>query len=110
MKRTKRFFLSLLLALISFCAHAHDFKVDGIYFNILSKTDLTCEVTYEGSSYSNPDYINKVVIPSHVTHNDVTYSVTSIGWNAFENCSGLTSVTIPNSVTSIGGYAFNGCI
>jgi hypothetical protein len=33
-------------------------------------------------------------------------SVTSIGNNAFYNCSGLTSITIPNSVTSIGDYAF----
>ena len=35
--------------------------------------------------------------------------MTSIGEGAFENCSGLTSVTIPNSVTSIGGRVFNGC-
>ncbi len=32
--------------------------------------------------------------------------VTSIGGNAFYNCSSLTSVTIPNSVTSIGEGAF----
>ena len=36
-------------------------------------------------------------------------SVTSIGSSAFENCSLLTSITIPDSVTSIGSYAFYNC-
>jgi len=35
--------------------------------------------------------------------------VTSLGESAFYNCSGLTSVTIPNSVTSIGEWAFCYC-
>lgn len=45
---------------------------------------------------------------------EVGSKCTGIGNYAFENCSGLTSITIPNSsteysVTRIGSYAFNGC-
>ena len=39
----------------------------------------------------------------------INYSVTSIGYEAFYGCSGLTSVAIPSSVTSIGNYAFTNC-
>ena len=35
--------------------------------------------------------------------------ITKIGWNAFEGCANLTSVTIPAGVTEIGGGAFDGC-
>ncbi len=36
-------------------------------------------------------------------------SLTSIGRDAFSGCAGLTSVTFPESLTSIGESAFNGC-
>ena len=36
-------------------------------------------------------------------------SVTSIGQYTFNNCSGLSSITIPDSVTSIDNSVFNGC-
>ena len=61
-----------------------------------------------GGSYSVTGYEGtggEVVIPE--THNGLP--VTSIGDYAFEDCTSLTSVTIPDSVTSIGGRAFYGC-
>ena len=46
-----------------------------------------------------------ITIPSEIDGKPVT----SIGGDAFRDCTGLTSITIPNSVTSIGGEAFRGC-
>ena len=103
--------VAIIIALLcSVAASAHDFEVDGIYYNISSNYNVT--VTYKGSkynSYSN-EYSDVIVIPSSVTYNGKTYSVTSIGEDAFSCCSSLTSVTIPNSVTSIGYCAFYVCI
>ena len=109
--KTFRFLFLALALMLSMNASAHDFKVDGIYYNITSSSDLTVSVTYQGyyyDSYSN-EYSGSVVIPEKVTYNSKEYSVTSIGAYAFRDCSGLTSVTIPNSVTSIGEHAFSGC-
>ena len=46
---------------------------------------------------------------SGLTSVTIGNGVTSIGWSAFEGCSGLTSVTIGNSVKSIGWFAFRDC-
>ena len=94
--------LLLILSLFSsFSALAYDCCIDGIYYN-LNTTDKTASIT-KGS------YNGNVVIPEAITFEGMTYSVTSIGDNAFSSCSGLTSVTIPNSVTSIGNSAFTDC-
>jgi hypothetical protein len=50
-----------------------------------------------------------LAIPSTVTYNGNTYSVTSIDQTAFYGCTGLTSVTIPRTITSIGVNAFYNC-
>ena len=113
-KRTMKHLRHLFTALLLLCATAvaaHDFTVDGIYYNITDATNKTVEVTYGGTSYSqySNEYNGSVVIPESVTYYGTTYSVTTIGDEVFKICSGLTSVVIPNSVTSIGNSAFSGC-
>ena len=68
----------------------------------ISGTGAMTDYTYDSKSpwYSCRTYIKRVVMQQ---------GVTSIGGDAFWDCSGLTSVTIPDGVTSIGGGAFWDC-
>ena len=109
MRKIKSLVLAVIGLLCSMSVSAHDFEVDGIYYNITSSTDMTVEVTYRGNSYYSQEYSGAVNIPESVTYNGKTYNVTSIESSAFYYCNRLTSVVIPNSVTSIGYSAFYYC-
>lgn len=50
-----------------------------------------------------------ITIPASVTYNNYTYPVTTIGTSAFESCTNLQSVTLPNSITTINTDAFYYC-
>ncbi len=92
------------LTLLPLIALAYDVKLDGIYYNFSGD-----EVEVTSSNNNTTEYTGVVVIPESVTYHNKTYSVTSIGINAFAKSSNLISVTIPESVTGIGGSAFLGC-
>ena len=93
----------ILSVFFSISSSAYDVEVDGIYYNLISKGNVA-EVTKGDNLYTGD-----ITIPSSINVNEVEYSVTIIGDEAFYGCSGLTSITIPNSVTSIGDKAFMYC-
>ena len=102
----KKLFLSTLLLALPLLASAYDIaveNVDGvtIYYNYI-KDGTELEVTHA-------EKVAVVNIPEEVTYNSITRKVTSIGIEAFNNCNGLTSVTIPNTVTNIESDAFRNC-
>ena len=109
-----RSIIAVAIMLLSLQAMAYDFSYTHqgktLYYKILAGGTNTLAVTYYSETATSNNHVSgDVVIPSSVEHNNVTYSVTSIGEKAFYRCSGLTSVTIPNSVTSIGKEAFYDC-
>ena len=118
----KKLILSIIALLGITQAWAYDCKVGDLCYN-LNKNNHTATLTYSGWPYNN-EYTGHynasetlkdkdVVIPSTITYNDVEYTVTAIGEDAFYDCESsilMSSVTIPSTVTSIGQYAFFKCI
>ena len=117
--------LATLLAVAGFItAKAESFKIDGLYYNIISEDEKTVEVTYyyQGDDYYNSydsdkldsegltKYKGDQTIPQKVIYKGSAYTVVAIGAHAFDCCPYLTSLTIPASVVSIGDYAFKDCL
>ena len=82
-----------------------EFTVNGVRYSVNDDNTTVTVAGYPSGSKPTGD----LTIPESVTFGGISYPVTSIGDEAFCDCSGLTSVTIPNSVTSIGQGAFKGC-
>ena len=112
--------LTIMLMIMAIPHHAiaeYDFSAvaptgQTLYYTVVNSSEVS--VTYPESDavspyseFSRPT--GDLSIPSTVTNDGTTYSVTSIGEYAFYYCSGLSSVIIPNSVTSIGESAFFYC-
>ena len=106
--------LLVLVACLSsaLSAAAYDFSAayngKTIYYNITGSN--TVEVTLRGH-YADYFYYGDISIPSTVTYNSTTYTVTAIGDSAFfridgVNINSISSITLPSTVTTIGKSAF----
>ncbi len=116
--KTKNFLLLVLCTLLSVHIKAADGDTftantsEGIEmtFRVISETEKTARVAIEnGSPAISQTVTGTVTVPSEVTYNNETYTVTLIGLNAFYRCYGVTSISIPNTVEAIGDYAFEDC-
>lgn len=107
----KRVCCLALLWLSTLClsvVHASTF-IDGLYYD-LDKSNHTATVTYETKGSNNYALLPAdVVIPESVTYEGITYSVTKIGAQAFQNCSSITEVTVGKELKNIGARAFLNC-
>ena len=101
--------LVVLMLMTTSSAMAQDPKfevIDGFRYLLESGAKTATLVPKTDGKYSGD-----IIIPEKVKGNDgVEYVVTSLGASCFEDCSSLTSITIPSSVTSLGGECFSSCI
>ena len=87
-----------------------------LYYNIIDAENHYVELTCPGHLTDEHDPWDHhtqpsgdVVLPETVQNDNVIYTVTRIGSQAFYCCNSMTSVAIPNSVTLIGSEAFWSC-
>ena len=99
------FLLAFVMVYLATWAQSSDFQEGQFYYSI--NRDRPSEVSV-AKDYSYSSISGEIIIPSTVTHGEYTYTVTGINDYVFENCAGITSVSIPSSIVDIGWFAFNG--
>lgn len=101
MKKIFLFTVSLLSSITSF---AYDFQDGDFYYNILSLSDLTVQVTCsdveDGHDNHTATYSGDITIPKTVEYSGRTFTIISINSYAFINCS-IGTLTIPENVKTI---------
>ena len=111
---------NLIMFLFSICcflplAYGQSFTITTpsnhiVYFQLWND-NMEAEATY--CTYSMPNYgsslTGTLIIPDSVEYNNVSYPVTSIGYNAFHHAYGVDTVILPNTITAIKQEAFCAC-
>lgn len=104
MKKSLFAFLLALLPLVA-CAQV-EIEFGGVYYDLsVGSTERVAQVFRP----SDKDYSGEIAIATQVAYDNEAYIVTAVGSYCFADCTGLTSVSIPNSVTTISSCAFMNC-
>ena len=104
----KRLFIAMTVLLCCNVTNSQNFNVDGIFYKIISETELTVEVASE-SFFESSYTADTIVVPETISYEGKNYSVKKIGVYAFRGCTNLKSVTLPKGIISIDSYAFREC-
>lgn len=104
----RKIFTLLFILVVNTGAIFASVKIGDLYYELYSTN--TAKVTTSPAGIDN-NYVGltNVVIPANVTYNNRKYTVTSIGYHAFQRCKSLKSVTISNGVQEISSDAFAAC-
>ena len=110
----KKLLLFMVTMLMPMMASAYDFELDGFFYNVISVSDLTLELTTDVENLdvlnggNNKKYSGDIIIPSKINYKGKEWSIIKI-CGTFNYCSDVTSVNLPSTITEIGPGTFVGC-
>ncbi len=113
-------FLTMIVLATSAKAYPYHFSAvcetgQTLYYYILPNDNQEVKVTFPYNNTTDPYYgytkpEGDLIIPETIEYEGITYTVVSIGFNAFFACDGITSVELPNTIQRIEAEAFMDCI